>query len=597
MQFTKEVADARTTYEYIRYLENGYINEADEVYKAFLHMASGMVGNVAKKTRSTAVGSVERGLESAAELAPTQLGKNFVFHAYIGTNVLRQWIVQPHQLVRMAFYNPQAIATGAIQRLVGGYVGRTLGETINKKWFTQAYFDDFVHFIDSSGVLSAVDKQNLVRGSLADAADHANKAVRIGAKALNVPRKVGFDVGEQVNIMGHMAAVYDKYKRAGKNMRDKTVLEEAHAEARALSYNMNFAGDMPYNQNFAGLVLQFMQVPHKAMLQMTNRQISKGDRVRLLAGDILFWGPPTYLVSELLGGDILPDNLELREAFVNGLEGMVLNEMFRQILKDDDINVDFSSLAPYDMTGWSEFFKAILEDGMLSVVANSPAYQLFISDESKVQKAIHNTLSFFSVTEPVEETPEEFMQIVKEWASVSSGFSNGMKAYLAWKTGERYDKYGQLIDPNTNKLEAALEAFGFTDKSRADLYAMSKIVSKNIKEHREDVTKDVKFILDHINKRLEGAESRDVEIIRRASSFALSKYADDPEGMQIFHNTLSMYLSNPETTLLTRTMKASDIPTGEGLKDRIRMSNIPEEEKELLLERIDHVTNLRNKGD
>ena len=593
MQFTKEVADARTTYEYIRYLENGYINEVDDVFKALMHTFSGSFGKTTTKLGIRGAGKVERGIEHLSNAAPSQAGKNFVFHAFLGTHPLRQFIIQPHQAVRTAFYNPIGAASGSYTRLSAAYMARKLGEKLNYKWFSQADINDFVDFIDSSGVMSAVDKQNLVRGTLSDAADKSNKLIKLGIGALNVPRKIGFDNGERLNMLGHMSAVYDKYKRSGKNLSDKAVREEMHAEARALSYGMNFATDMPYNQNAAGLVLQFMQVPHKAFLQVTNRQLSRSDRAKLLAGDLLFWGGPTVLVSELLGGDILPDDPGMREFFVNGIEGMLLNEMFRNFAKDDDINIDFSSLAPYDMTGWSEFFKGVLEDGLIGVISNSPAYQLFISDESKTQKAIHNTLRFFSMQEQIEESPEQFMDVLKEWASISSGFSTGMKAWMALKTGERYDKYGQVIDPETNKLEAVMEAFGFTDRSRADMFALSKSVSQDLKTHKEDVTKDVKFILDHINKRLEGAEPREVETIRRAAAFALSKYADDPEGQEVFHQVLGLYLRDPDNSLLTRVMKASDIPTGEGMKDKIRMSNLPEEEKQLLLERIDDVTNIR----
>lgn len=593
MQFTKDVADARTTYEYIRYLENGYNNEIDDFFKAFLHMVSGAFGKTSAKLGVKGGGKVERGIEHLSNASPTQAGKNFVFHAYIGTNVLRQLIIQPHQVVRMAFYNPVGSSTGSFQRLMAAYIARKMGEPLNQKFWKAADIDDFQEFVDSSGVMAAVDKQNLVRGTLADAADKSNKAVKLGITALNVPRKIGFDTGERINMLGHMAAVYDKYKREGKNIKSKDVREQMHAEARALSYNMNFAGDMPYNQNMAGIVLQFMQVPHKAMLQMTNRQIPLKDRWKLLAGDILFWGPPTLIVSELLGGDILPDDPKLREVFVNGIEGMMLNEMFRRFAGDENINIDFSSLAPYDLTGWSEFFKGIMEDGLTGVISNSPAYQLFISDESKTQKAIHNTLRFFSMQEQIEETPEQFMDVLREWANVSSGFSNGMKAYLAWKAGERFDKYGQSIDPETNKLEAVMEAFGFTDKSRAEMFAISKAVTKDLKAHREDVVKDVKFILDHINKRLEGAEPREVETIRRASAFALSRYANDPEAQEIFYQTLNLYIRNPDDPLLMRVMRASDIPTGENLRDAIRLSNLTEEQKQMLLKRIDDVSNLR----
>lgn len=166
-------------------------------------------------------------------------------------------------------------------------------------------------------------------------------------------------MGERANMLGHAAAVYDKFKRNGRNMADKAVRDEAISEMSAISYGMNFAEDMPYNQTSAALILQFMQVPHKAFLQMTNRRIDMGTRMRMLAADVLLWGGPTMIVSDMLGGDILPDNPDLRETLVWGLESMLLNHMFRTFA-DDDTNVDFSSFAPMDMTGWKKVVEAVM---------------------------------------------------------------------------------------------------------------------------------------------------------------------------------------------------------------------------------------------
>lgn len=584
MTNSKEVADARTTYEYIRYLENGYINGVDNLFKAFMHTLSLSVGKRAAKAGSKTGAAIERGLENLSEVRLAQAGKNFVFQAYIATNPLRQLIVQPHQVIRMNAYNPVGMSTGTIAKLVAEYTASYLTGKPN----------GFRSFIEGSGAMAAVDKQNLVRGSLFEAAQQSNKVSKKAAEALAVPRVVGFDTGERMNMIGHYAAVYDKYLRDGKDLTDKTVIEEAYSAARALSYSMNFANDMPYNQNALGLVLQFMQVPHKAMLQMTNKALTKGERARLAGFDMLFWGGPTLLISELLGGDILPDNPELREAFVFGIESWLFNRILQNHFGDESINIDFSSLAPSDMTGWRDFFASVAEEGLLTTWSNSPAGQMF-GDQGRVATAVRSVLRYVGVSEPMEETPEQFTAVLEEILSISSGFSNGMKAHLALKTGERYDKYGQQFDATTLPVEAVMEAFGFSDANRRDMFAVSRQIRKDNKAHRDETTRDVKILLDHLANRLKGGsqDQRQLEIIQRSMNFALSRYEGDPVAMDIFHQQLTLRMRDPQDALAMSLLKAGGIPSIRNVKDQIRMAPLDEEQKKKMLQVIDDLETLR----
>lgn len=584
MTNSKEVADARTTYEYIRYLENGYINGVDNFFKAFMHTLSLSVGKRAAKAGSKTGAAIERGLENLSEVRLAQAGKNFVFQAYIATNPLRQLIVQPHQVIRMNAYNPVGMSTGSIAKLVAEYTASYMTGKPN----------GFRSFIEGSGAMAAVDKQNLVRGSLFEAAQQSNKVSKKAAEVLAVPRVVGFDTGERMNMIGHYAAVYDKYLRDGKDLTDKTVIEEAYSAARALSYSMNFANDMPYNQNALGLVLQFMQVPHKAMLQMTSKALTKGERARLAGFDMLFWGGPTLLISELLGGDILPDNPELREAFVFGIESWLFNRILQNHFGDESINIDFSSLAPSDMTGWRDFFASVAEEGLLTTWSNSPAGQMF-GDQGRVATAVRSVLRYVGVSEPMEETPEQFTAVLEEILSISSGFSNGMKAHLALKTGERYDKYGQQFDATTLPVEAVMEAFGFSDANRRDMFAVSRQIRKDTKAHRDETTRDVKILLDHLANRLKGGsqDQRQLEIIQRSMNFALSRYEGDPVAMDIFHQQLALRMRDPQDALAMSLLKAGGIPSIGNVKDQIRMAPLDEEQKKKMLQVIDDLETLR----
>jgi len=581
-QFTSEMADARTTYEYIRYLENGYINGMDNVYKASMNALADMLG---KKGMAKA----ERAALLAGETSLSGAGKGAVFMAYIGTNPLRQWVVQAHQGIRTIAYNPTGWASGSITKLMGQYAGVKSTAISNMSKDAQ----DFAKFIDDSGLMAAVDKQNLVRGTLLTAADSSNKLVRAASAGPNALRRIGFDLGEAGNNLIHAAAVYDRYKRLGKDLADKAVRDEAYSEIRALSYDMNFAGDMPYNQNSAAMLLQFMQVPHKAMLQATNRRLDRATRTKLVVADTLMWGVPgAAAISAVMGGDILPEDPKMRETILYGLESMMMNHYIRELAGSDDINIDFSSLAPHDMTGWGEFFHAMLTGGASQMIANSPTGQLFFKEGGRTREAIASVARFFGMQEDIDETPQEALAVINEVLKISSGWNNAVKAYLALETGKTYDKHGRLIDSKTHPVEAYMQAFGFPSANQRDLYQASQTAATKVKEHKDEVLSVYKGALRYYQTELERGNT-DIKFITKVTSFALRKYKDDPVAQEIIYKQLSLDLQNKDTQLMSQIMKAINLPNATSMRDSIRQMSVPEEQKQLLMQRIDDIENLR----
>lgn len=582
---TSEVADAKTTWGYIKYLENGYINGIDKMYKQFLHAAADMSGRAG-------LSKTERALLLSSEKGPAEFAKGTVFMALLGMHPLRQIVVQFHQAARTWGYNPIGWINGGIMEYSTSYIHSIVHSKFgtNTAQFS-AKNQDFIDFVNTSGMLHAVDKQNLVRGFLSDAADNTNRIVKYGAKAVQLPRKIGFDTGEMGNTLVHLAAVYERYKRLGKDMTNPHIRDQAASEARAISYDMNFAGDMPYNQTAPSLLLQFAQVPHKALLQLSNRRIPLDVRMRLLGTDMLFWGPPTAAVSAVMGGDILPDNPKLKEFFTDGAESFLLNEMFRTMTEQPDMKIDFSSLVPADMTGWGEFFHAMYSGGAEKLLSNSPAGQLF-SPQGRIGNAVKSTLRFFSVIEPIEEKPDTFLQVTQEVLSIASGFSAGMRAYVALETGRRYDKLGNLIDRDTHPVEAIFEGLGFGDGNRRNMFLVNKKASEFSKEYKDDVLKDLKAIREYVTKTLK-TDNPDVEMIQRVSSRVLSRYKDSPEALKIIQNQLSMDLQDPQSKLLYVMMKAGGIPEASKMKDVFRQAPIPEDQKVKLLQRVDDLEAIR----
>ncbi len=586
---SKRVADARSDFNYIHYLENGYINGIDSAWKQFFNAMAAQAG---KKGLS----KLERGATALSETAPAQLSKQSVFMATIGSNPLRQWLIQPHQAARMMAYNPQGVLTGKVAAYSTAFLERKIADKLNyNPLLTNKASEDFIKFVEDSGMMAAVDKQNLVRGSLMDAAESSSRIGKMAKAPVNFLRKIGFDIGEMANTLGHLAAVYDKYVSQGKNLADPAVRTEAYSVTRAISYDMNFAGDMPYNQTTPSLLLQFMQVPHKAALQILNRRIPLQDRAMLAAGDILFWGPPTLLISQMMGGDILPDDPKMREAVIYGIEGLMINEALQSLFDDETINVDFSSLAPYDMHGISKVLYTFFTEGPVQSIANSPAGQLFTKDNGRIPNAVASALRFFGAADPIGETPDSFLRTMNEVMKISSGWSNATKAYIALETGKRQDNYGRPVADSVHNTEAVMLAFGFGNAAQRDLWKVIEQSNKVTKSFKEDVMKDYKTILQYYETEL-GKGIQDPEQLTAVTSFVLKRYADNPEAVKIIREQLKFDLADPNSKLLYQIMKASGLPEGDKLKDSIRMSALPDDQKQLILDRIDDIARLRNKG-
>ncbi len=581
------IADARTTYEYLRYLENGYINGMDQTFKATLHALADMFG-------ARGYSKAERAALTASETSVSSLGKGSVFMAYIATNPLRQWIVQTHQVIRTWSYNPQGWLNGDVIKYFSQYTAYKADLLPN----ASNDIKEFAKFVDSSGLMAAVDKQNLVRGTLLEAADNSNKFTKALASVPNALRRIGFDMGEYANTLGHAAAVFEKYKREGRNVADVTVKDQMHSEVRALSYDMNHAGDMPYNQTSPSIVLQFMQVPHKAFLQATNRRLDGATRARMIVADTVMWGVPgSMLVSEMLGGDILPDNPKLREQVVHGLESMLYNEALRKYFKTDDINIDFSSLAPYDMQGWAQFFKAMMTEGAFGVITNSPAGALFMKEGSRVQTAIGSVGRFFGVVKDDYKDPQEALSVINDVLSISSGWNNAVKAHLALETGKIYDKYGNVIDAKAHPFEAYMLALGFPSANQRDMYQAMKAASTKTKDFKQEVEQVMDDVSRYYQRELSNGNT-DIEYITKVSSIVLKKYENNPEAQRIASEWMTKNLfQNKEQQLIYQMMKAAGIPEGSSLRDNIRMMPVSEEQKQMMLQRVDDVEKATKKGE
>jgi len=547
---SKDVADARTTWEYLSWLRSGYINSMNDGYKAVLNQMADAVG------AHSAFG--ERALRGAAGVDIANAPRKTVFAAYLATNPLRQVFTQAVQAWRITSYNPTGLITGRVPKLMMEYYGNhSLGRAAT----------EFTNFMDKSGFTEAVKHHNLGGSVLNTLADEGNAVTRGFASSVGLTRRIGFDNGELANIVAHSAAVYDRYKALGRNLKDTDVVQRMHDEIRALTYDMNAAGDMPYNQGAASALLQFMQMPHKAFLQFTNRRLDPTVKARMLVGDLLLWGVGIDKVANAMGFNFLPDSdPDTKKWLTDGIVATAYNHTLQKLFPGTH-DVDFSALNPYQLDGWHKLFVAATTGGLMPLFNSSPVGSLVsnrFADAFKQMSAVFSPQPYDNRT-----TPEKFLDTVNSVAKLSSGWNNAQKAYLMQKAGEQRDKYGALLDEKTTTGDAIAQAFGFQSEQQAKSFDLSQEISKDSKKHKDDVLAKYNDIKKFYADAYAGGNTPDIERLNQIAGAAMMIYDNDPVALQIIQKQFAYDAAGQDAGLAKSMLRSFNLPGMTDYKDQI----------------------------
>ena len=542
---SKELADARTTYEYIQYLENGYINSIDDVYKSMLNSMADMLGTKGLSTTESLV----RGAAEAR--GPAGGLRNAAFKMYLATNPLRQQIIQSHQTIQLAanfpleMANPQYYAKIPV---LAAYLRKVKISDLmlNAAGLSRKEADEMFRAFERSGLHAAVDANNLVRSDLVHLAD-MTVGQKIGSAVsapINLAQKVGFDFGEQLNVTTAWLAHRSKAIREGKVLNDETY-DMIAAEARNYTYNMNAAGDMPYNQNYLNVLFQFMQVPHKAMTQMiTNRVLTKAQKGRLIAFNTLMYGLPTGLMANWIG-DIYPDNQVAKDAINFGFETVFLNASI-SVMTGEDSRIDFSDLAPNDVHGVYESMITMLTTDVSSLLTESPSGQLFFGGNPRVTNAFKTAARYFGLIDDYVD-PTEFGTVAKSFAQLSSGMSNAFKAAYALEYGKKINSTGGVVDKSVTTAEAIAQAFGFGTLDEAYSYKVKDTLYGDSKHLETDVATWYRGLKQHLTRK---------DITNSERDFSLRVQS---EAWRVFSKVNDMKARDEVFKLLRNDLKAGDV--------------------------------------
>jgi hypothetical protein len=488
------VADARTNLEYINYLESGYRNGLDDSWKALLNGMADTMGH-----RSATAEKVLRA--TADEIGnPTQWLKARAFDAYLALNPMRQFVVQGHQASLLAAnFTKYVLSQGMARDMSAVHMAMLMPNKLHKikgiEKLIGMRVEDALKLADeyrATGFEASIDRNNLVESGLDHLVETSQfKTVRGIKKAhkavVGTNRKIGFDAGERVNIMSAWLAHRNKAIEQGKDITSQRTKDEIVARARNYTYNMNAAGDLPYNKNALALLFQFMQVPHKAMTQVLfNRALSPAEKVKLATYHAVMLPLPVGIGYELISGLDVEDE-DARDFIANGLEGLIANRA-AQLMFDDDTRIDISSLAAVDPNAPVDLITGLLTMDAGEILSNAPSLSLWSGHNPRITNIIEETYKF--VTEPTDIDAKSSLELMKTFATFSSGYANlskGFRELFVQEYDRRYNSSMNITDMSITTPESLAQLFGFGSLNEAYSRQTKQEAYSLSKEAREDV--------------------------------------------------------------------------------------------------------------
>jgi len=580
---SKEAADLRSYLEYYNYLSFGYRNSIDDGFKAIINSMAEITGKASPKAEK-AIRAVGEEVES-----PSGFARGRAFEAYLALNPLRQAIVQSHQATLLTanffkYVTKQKLAKDVAAIHLVMLMGDKIGEAKNLKKLTGMSADEAKKLHKDymeTGLEAGISRNNLIEEGLDGfhGTGRFKTAKAVKKAVVDTSRKAGFDAGERINIMSswlaHRNRALEKAKAEGRTSLTLREKDQVLGEARNYTFNMNSAGDMPYNKNSLSLIFQFMQVPHKAMLQMTNRALSREERLKLAAYNMVVMPLPVGFVVGLIGEENLPQDPDARDALINGLEGYALNKLAEVTLGAEG-KLDFTSLSATDPTALYDLIEGMLTGNIAEILSGSPSLSLVAGNNPRVGAIVNELNKFFS-----EPTGENLQVAVETFASYSSGYRNASQTYkelFAQNYMKRYSSSNVVIDPELSAYEAASKAFGFDSVDSM----MSRTVNTAVYEASKAASDDVKRFYKEMQQELarrdirpdQGLDYNKEVNARLISSTAFLGFTEGHKKQ--FMNLVVKDMQKGDSALAQRVLQSINYIKPDKVEELVNLANIPE---------------------
>lgn len=605
-QNSKMAADARTTWEYLRQLENGYINAIDDGWKAIFNGVADIMGH-------RGFGRSETAARAVGSTGPVGVAKGVAFNLLIASNPIRQFLIQSHQVMMLAanfptytFRHMADDITLMSTYALGGSPSKALLRLSGR---TEAEAKAMWEALDKSGISAGISKHEMIRQSLNQVADGAQAArmasiknpakyvSQIPGNTLRVMRKVGFDAGEWVSSSASFLAHYDEAVRSGKKITQASI-DDITTKSRNYVYNMDRAGSMPWSHNTMSIITQFMEQPYKALLQFTtNRQLSTYEKTRMVTFMGLMFGthsvmgiaPKFESVFESYLNELLPDDPLWRDAILRGAESVVLNTLFSKWY-GQNVDLDYSSISPLDSYGLFEFMSNLTDKGILDIIGSTPSGSLVFGQNPRISTLGRTLATMFGVSPgKFDGDPVGWSNVAKDAAGLLSGASNAMKAAYALEYGRKIGALGGTTDSRVNSFEAIAQTMGIQtmDEKR------SREIMDTTWSNSQKMKDDVKYVFNQIARHMtqDGITPDQFEYVVEMSRAMMASFKGNQVAMDEFRSLMNKQAADKNYGMMnTILQQCGFMSRADMLKLINKVPNISEEQRTNLIEVCNYST-------
>lgn len=592
----KEIANAKSTWEYINSIENGYTDLLHDGSKYLFKAASDIAGR-------QGFGWLETTLKKGQDIDVNKYGRRKAFRILLASNPF-QFITQSSQaLPIIGALNPTFLPRVAPQMafiksieagvdpasVVKGFAGKLAGLSEKEaKMMAKAYHE--------SGISENVSAHSFMREHLHTLVDRSATA-KVGGvldKPIDMLQKIGFEAGEHFLMTSVWLSEYNLLRKAGKEMTPE-VLDNLNAKVRALTGDMNRAGEMAYNQNTFSAIAQFWSTPHKifAQLFMGHKGLTKKERAKLTAGYLLTYGTGADYLTDYafnLYKDIMGEEMpeEARVAVETGLFQFALNGALTS-LSGEEVDVAFSERFRIGIAqpNFVRFVEDLLELNVPTMISNSASGSLVFGHSPKFTTFVNETMRMFTV--PTHETKEQAFTAAKSFLMMFPTASNTLKAHYILKWAEENEGKGRSIgrtgnenDDDVNTIEALMKIAGFSTMDELMKYRLSEKLYREGSQPYDDVKQLIKEV--NVRMSMEGVGKGDVESVIAILAEVQRVYGDHPVYNKIMMNELKKQAEDSDNSIIRKLMTIAQVSDEHGLENLLRSSDLDDKTKEFLRE-------------
>ena len=343
--------------------EEARFRSAQQVYKQLeMQQFSSLRSDVVWKG---ALGAVADALENSflAKLAPRmrEVGekgmlpvkwvKSLGSHLWLFMRPMRMWVVQPQQLLELSSISPTFLksALNEVGPIWAGIVskGHTLKpikggvDALGRRGVKE--YDEIVSALEKTGIMQAVDTNQMVHGWWKDATEELvqsvpTKIAQTAKKTVMFPsrvqRSIGYDASELMNQV--ILWLFSRHKWMAENPGKNWNIPEHIAEIGQLTWRMGHgastrAGMMPMQEGMLSMMAQFIAIPHKSFMQMlSSPDLTPAMRGKLLAARLFWygkWGVPGGAAMYKIMQEYMPEETdENLNKYARGASDYVMNE-------------------------------------------------------------------------------------------------------------------------------------------------------------------------------------------------------------------------------------------------------------------------------